>query len=763
MRSIFVTLLIVVSAFGYSWQNITSGNRPFFNGNIRWNNNPMVASRDTLFAATLGGLFYRTPHHDRMWTVSDGYLSTNKLSAITTASDGGVWVGAVDASITHINPMTGNGERITLLQNEPDIFEIQLLREFNRVLFVSTAAGITRVSYHQSLQRWVIDATYRDFGTVGRLPVVYDIRLFRDTLWVATNRGLAYANWNDPLLQSPSAWSTISELNNREVYDCISYQDGLAVATSNGCYTLSGTTVSQRRSGWIHHIAVYNDSLIFCASNGIQRVADNTIIGSDSTSFSFFSASGANLFTYFAETDSTYGKYATYDANSDQWIASSAQTALYPNLTGAVRLPNGGLALMAGGERTRGVYIFQENRWEYRTRMTSPPQYSFFFVQDPNVIACDAAGNIWEGTNGGGLAIFYPDSMQHFDHTAATGAHLREYDNNRQPVVSAISFLSNGRVIVLNYDPVDDAPLVVLPEGAGMFPGWENGTWRRIGLADGMPGSKMNRMVIDPWDRVWMGSSYAGTQRLVVYDFRGTIDTYSDDAINSFGEESGLPEDLTISAMAIGADAVLYLATTFGLYYGRITEDPAGMRFYPLSVPISNIVVSLAADATGQIWVGTDHGLALLSADGQTWLESFTKTSELETTGLSTDYIGSMSFSPRSGELFIVNEGGIAVLSTPFRQYGTSIGKIEPAPNPFRNDGQNHLKFGDNGLVANAEVRLFTVSGLLVRKLTFVEAAGIGWDGKNEEGERVASGVYYIVVTSPDGKNSLGKVAVIRP
>jgi hypothetical protein len=62
------------------------------------------------------------------------------------------------------------------------------------------------------------------------------------------------------------------------------------------------------------------------------------------------------------------------------------------------------------------------------------------------------------------------------------------------------------------------------------------------------------------------------------------------------------------------------------------------------------------------------------------------------------------------------------------------------------------------------EIRIFTISGALVKKTelhSFINPNGYSWDGKNEDGEYVASGVYLWMVKSEQGKKT-GKLMVVR-
>lgn len=86
-------------------------------------------------------------------------------------------------------------------------------------------------------------------------------------------------------------------------------------------------------------------------------------------------------------------------------------------------------------------------------------------------------------------------------------------------------------------------------------------------------------------------------------------------------------------------------------------------------------------------------------------------------------------------------EAASGLLSSP----GNSLGSVKAYPNPFH-PGRDPLFFVAQ-IPVGSTVRLFTVSGEQVRELPPADQAGISrWDGRNEHGNPVASGVYLVVI-----------------
>lgn len=81
-------------------------------------------------------------------------------------------------------------------------------------------------------------------------------------------------------------------------------------------------------------------------------------------------------------------------------------------------------------------------------------------------------------------------------------------------------------------------------------------------------------------------------------------------------------------------------------------------------------------------------------------------------------------------------------------------------PNPFiPSQGHSVVTFAD--MSAGAAVRIYTLSGEAIKDLAAGRDGRATWDGTNETGQRVASGVYFVVIRNGDDKKTL-KVAIVR-
>jgi hypothetical protein len=145
-----------------------------------------------------------------------------------------------------------------------------------------------------------------------------------------------------------------------------------------------------------------------------------------------------------------------------------------------------------------------------------------------------------------------------------------------------------------------------------------------------------------------------------------------------------------------------------------------------------------------------------------------------------------MSFNqlPADGETWIIQLGSAtastsrppvpgAIVSIPLNGgsndlANADLSEILVVPNPFiaqneitRGRGLQRIQFTQ--MPPQATLRIYTISGNLVRVLEHSDGSGtLEWDVRTRFDLFVASGNYYFHVTTPDGRTSLGRFAVIN-
>ena len=137
-------------------------------------------------------------------------------------------------------------------------------------------------------------------------------------------------------------------------------------------------------------------------------------------------------------------------------------------------------------------------------------------------------------------------------------------------------------------------------------------------------------------------------------------------------------------------------------------------------------------------------------------------TSSAGSTVLSAEYIGALTDSGA-----ILTDGYSALTSggtPPLVTFETARDDLSAAhcyPVPFK-PSAGHTKITFTALTGAARIRIYTISGELVRTLSKADTSdSLDWDVRNTGGSAVDSGVYLYLIEGT-GKSKTGKLMVIR-
>ncbi len=183
-------------------------------------------------------------------------------------------------------------------------------------------------------------------------------------------------------------------------------------------------------------------------------------------------------------------------------------------------------------------------------------------------------------------------------------------------------------------------------------------------------------------------------------------------------------------------------------------------------------------DSQNNKWFATDKGLSILRNSGspfdpKSWIHLVPITSDISRLNtilvdLPSENINSVFLDENTGDVYLGTDAGIAIIrSNPFTSPFTNYENARVGPNPFL-ISENSLQFlRFYNLVSASEVKILTANGRLVRRLdpnnfTEVQGSQAQWDGRNMEGELVSTGVYIYLITTENGGTTAGKFLVIQ-
>ena len=259
------------------------------------------------------------------------------------------------------------------------------------------------------------------------------------------------------------------------------------------------------------------------------------------------------------------------------------------------------------------------------------------------------------------------------------------------------------------------------------------------------------------------------------FDTAGTLNYVGDDTAllrSSITNQDGTVYSPTFYyCMAQDKQGMLWCGTSDGLFVvedattwfdsdfrftqiKRNRDDGSGLADYLLS---GIDVTSIAVDAANRKWIGTKgDGVYLLGPDGQETICHFTSA----TTPLLSDQINDIAIDPHDGNVFIATDRGLCSYMEEVAHAETTLDEdlVNVFPNPVR-PSTNSVVTIDH-LEHQSDVKILSSSGQCVYA-TQSQGGVVRWNLTDSSGTTVSSGVYHVVINSPQGKPVIIKRLVV--
>lgn len=180
-------------------------------------------------------------------------------------------------------------------------------------------------------------------------------------------------------------------------------------------------------------------------------------------------------------------------------------------------------------------------------------------------------------------------------------------------------------------------------------------------------------------------------------------------------------------------------------------NDGTGLGDYLLG---DEQIKSLAVDGGNRMWIGTaSSGLYLIEDDTIT-AAHFTENNSL----LPSNSIQSIAIMPSTGEVFVGTDKGIASYRSDASEPAEVMTNAYAFPNPVRPNYTGNISI--IGLMDDTEVRIVDSGGNLVCKTRSHGGTAV-WDGRDAYGKRATPGV-YTAFCNAQGGHTVVKILVIR-
>lgn len=250
--------------------------------------------------------------------------------------------------------------------------------------------------------------------------------------------------------------------------------------------------------------------------------------------------------------------------------------------------------------------------------------------------------------------------------------------------------------------------------------------------AIGLASAAVEALAFDGDGRLWIGYAASGVDR---WTNPGRIPA----TITHFGIAQGLPT-AQVTALAT-RERQVWVGTTAGV---AVFQDQLLVREIAGSDLPDPKVTDLAFDGCGRVWVATAAGVAVFDQDGdllQTYDDSVVP-------GLVDERVNGVDVDPETGSIWFATELGLSR-----HQYDLGCSQVVqaggctelcPFPNPFDPERSGALKLSGDVASDNR----ITILDALGRQVWRGYAAGDGtfWNGRDQDGEPVPSGVYLVQI-----------------
>ena len=719
-----------------------------------------------LWVITTGGLFHQSAAGEIVsYSKVDGLYGTNPTGIAFDPSHRRVWLGYPDGTYSYVDIETGLIRNFTDIQRNTRFptRRINRLNVSGSEVLIATDFGVVIVSASTGV---VVDS-YTQPGAFGSGVRIYDVIRRNGVYHLATEEGLAVGDPTQGDLLVSANWETYPTAS--PVVALGERTDGLYLTYGSINARFDGTSVTPI-SQWPFTVVRYQTlpggQLAGISSSQIDLLSSDGSVQTltrDGAAFTSMTASGSDLVV----GSRNLGLFMVRNGVFSDPVELNTP---YLNLFSDVHVSDGVLAVATSSTPGQFSIGFTSTGYSFKTgenwQNINADTDDFFSTRSLNsVFRVSSNESHWFfGTFGHGILRRDKSTGEQEQFNQANG-NLPGFDGGQGFIVgSGLSPDTKGNMWATIWANTTD-PLVKFDR--------QSETWTRFPVSTKVPFQTLYwSLMMDSYDQAWitlLTPSLQGRGLLVVgYDAAGAERSFR---LTSLDAEGALPNE-RVKAVVQDQRGEVWVGTDRGvvrfLFPDRIISGTAQeRRATPLinedptvsdRILLRDIQVSaMAVDPSNQKWIGTeDDGLWLVSANGGAVLKHFTA----ENSPLPSNKIVSIAIDGQTGEVYIATDIGMVGYVAESVEGESPMKALAVYPNPFRysqNDGQSIYI---EGLKDDSTVHILSVDGRLVRRFD-TRGGRASWDGRDESGNRLPTGIYTVVGTHESGDRGTGKLLVI--
>ena len=747
----------------------------------------IVQIGDTTYCATGGGLVSYNNGNFEVYTTVDG-LHRVDLFSISKDKYRNVWLGGKSPN--------GFVQIYNIERNNINIFDYGLteITEFwvgDSIAFAAFIDGqdLGLIKWVYSDNRWSYRDIYRNFPFV--MESITGLEIINNTVFLATDNGLLKADILGNL-KDPNSWTLVSNDFNDPIDAMCQTNNGFAFTLNENIYKVFYNNGAIQYEPLGIQMPVNFTDMLFDEEEFVWGIHNRNIysqktdfepISTDKTLYKILSDNQGNIIIGselgLIVIDKVSHEKNVYTPNSPATGKFSALKVLSDGrLVGA---SSKGLSIKDFDGWRNVLEIKYENtqvvksNYNYNTFIADTIKYDFGdavtdLEEGPDgLVYCAIEGTFPVLNNperiGGGIIIIdidNPENVTVID-TSILGYYSSGTSNNAYMVVKDIEFDNDGNLWVANtYVTNKNLPVHVRNL---------NNEWRSYGSSETSVKISQSPISIefDRWSRVWMSAFKAEEANMGIYPDGGIfLLEYDGSPIQPtlFTWES-IIYNTTVWSLGMGNNDRLYYLTPTGLNYYDISAGSSPVIRENLYSYFPNISFGggseIKIDPLGNIWtISPTQGIHVLLENTTYWPDI--NGLRADNSPLLSDEVYDLDFDYDRKLAYIATSKGVSIVRIPFGDSYNDYNNLKIFPSPFFIPSNQQMTV--DGLMYNSSMKIMTLDGLVIRDINSngisVDGDQLTWDGKNNSGQYVSSGVYLLSITNNSGNNTFSKITVIK-
>lgn len=303
-----------------------------------------------------------------------------------------------------------------------------------------------------------------------------------------------------------------------------------------------------------------------------------------------------------------------------------------------------------------------------------------------------------------------------------------------------------------------------------------DGVWKSLYYPGVQNKTVIDKILITKNGHKWVNIAHDGLDQtgILMIDDRGTPDDASDDASNfvqTFSNKVNPINGKKYYCVVEDQKGEIWMGTDKGPIVCSspprvIKPNEAVTASYIIRTDKANNstiflgdeqINAMVVDGGNRKWIGTaSSGLFLVSSDALETLLHF----DMNNSPLPSNMIESLAINHETGEVFVGTNQGILSYRSEATAPKESYAEVYAYPNPVRLGFDEQVVVA--GLMANSNVKITDLAGNLICQ---GQSAGgqFMWNCRNHQGDYVASGIYLVLSSTPQAKQSVvAKIAVVK-